>query len=239
MIWRPSNFDYVIVDMPTTIVQWTETVLSASHVYLAPLELDMRSAQNTLRHGPRAEGRGSACRKAALRPEPGTEVHRPVRQKPGQADGRKPGHRRSTCRCPMAASPWCKAAIMACRLAETAAKNPLAQGNPETRRVDPQAQCGKGESRDRRSKGRSPMFARYKKSEAAQAKPVSAASSAPKPAQTPTEAAHASTAQPRTQRQPAASRHARGQGTQAPERLSRDQGRAAQATAGQPEPCRA
>lgn len=44
-----ANFDYVVIDMPTTIVQWTETVLSASHVYLAPLELDMRSAQNTLR----------------------------------------------------------------------------------------------------------------------------------------------------------------------------------------------
>ena len=44
-----ANFDYVVVDMPTTIVQWTETVLSAAHVYLTPLELDMRSAQNTLR----------------------------------------------------------------------------------------------------------------------------------------------------------------------------------------------
>ena len=44
-----ENFDYVVVDMPTTIVQWTETVLAASHVYLTPLELDMRSAQNTLR----------------------------------------------------------------------------------------------------------------------------------------------------------------------------------------------
>ncbi|KMW59520.1 Type II/IV secretion system ATPase TadZ/CpaE [Candidatus Rhodobacter oscarellae] len=44
-----SNFDYIVVDMPTTIVQWTEAVLSQSHVYLAPLELDMRSAQNTLR----------------------------------------------------------------------------------------------------------------------------------------------------------------------------------------------
>ena len=44
-----SNFDYVVIDMPTTIVQWTETVLNASHVYLSPLELDMRSAQNTLR----------------------------------------------------------------------------------------------------------------------------------------------------------------------------------------------
>ena len=44
-----AHFDYVVIDMPTTIVQWTETVLTASHVYLAPLELDMRSAQNTLR----------------------------------------------------------------------------------------------------------------------------------------------------------------------------------------------
>jgi len=44
-----ANFDYVVIDMPTTIVQWTETVLSASHVYLTALELDMRSAQNALR----------------------------------------------------------------------------------------------------------------------------------------------------------------------------------------------
>ncbi|WP_172296455.1 AAA family ATPase [Pseudoruegeria sp. HB172150] len=44
-----SHFDYVVVDMPTTVVNWTETVLGESHVYLAMLELDMRSAQNTLR----------------------------------------------------------------------------------------------------------------------------------------------------------------------------------------------
>lgn len=43
------HFDYVIVDMPTTIVQWTETVLTQAHVYFALIELDMRSAQNTLR----------------------------------------------------------------------------------------------------------------------------------------------------------------------------------------------
>lgn len=43
------NFDYVIIDMPQTVVQWTETVLSAAHVYFATLELDLRSAQNTLR----------------------------------------------------------------------------------------------------------------------------------------------------------------------------------------------
>lgn len=44
-----SNFDYVVIDMPRTVVQWTETVLSEAHVYFAMTELDMRSAQNTLR----------------------------------------------------------------------------------------------------------------------------------------------------------------------------------------------
>ena len=44
-----ANFDYVIVDMPSTVVQWTEVLLHSAHVYFAPLELDMRSAQNTLR----------------------------------------------------------------------------------------------------------------------------------------------------------------------------------------------
>lgn len=44
-----QHFDYVIVDMPTTLVQWTETVLTASQIYLATLEMDMRSAQNALR----------------------------------------------------------------------------------------------------------------------------------------------------------------------------------------------
>ncbi|QBF32955.1 AAA family ATPase [Thalassococcus sp. S3] len=44
-----SHFDYVIVDMPSTLVQWSETILQMSHVYFAMLELDMRSAQNALR----------------------------------------------------------------------------------------------------------------------------------------------------------------------------------------------
>lgn len=43
------HFDYVVIDMPSTLVSWSETVLHASHVYFAMLELDMRSAQNTLR----------------------------------------------------------------------------------------------------------------------------------------------------------------------------------------------
>ncbi|SHI66097.1 pilus assembly protein CpaE [Shimia gijangensis] len=43
------HYDFVIVDMPSTLVQWTETVLTASHVYFATLEIDMRSAQNAMR----------------------------------------------------------------------------------------------------------------------------------------------------------------------------------------------
>ena len=44
-----TNFDYVVIDMPTNVVMWTETVLNAAHVYFAMTELDMRCAQNTLR----------------------------------------------------------------------------------------------------------------------------------------------------------------------------------------------
>ena len=44
-----TNFDYVVIDMPHTMTMWTETVLHAAHVYFAMVELDMRSAQNTLR----------------------------------------------------------------------------------------------------------------------------------------------------------------------------------------------
>ncbi len=44
-----AHFDYVIIDMPKTLVQWTEAVLRHADVYFAPVELDMRSAQNTLR----------------------------------------------------------------------------------------------------------------------------------------------------------------------------------------------
>lgn len=44
-----ANFDFVIIDMPSTVVAWTEAVLTRSHVYFALLELDLRSAQNILR----------------------------------------------------------------------------------------------------------------------------------------------------------------------------------------------
>jgi len=44
-----SHFDFVVIDMPKTLVVWSETVLQAAHVYFATMELDMRSAQNALR----------------------------------------------------------------------------------------------------------------------------------------------------------------------------------------------
>ncbi|MEE4187171.1 MAG: AAA family ATPase [Roseobacter sp.] len=43
------HFDYVVIDMPSTLVNWTEAVLNTSHIYFATVELDMRCAQNTLR----------------------------------------------------------------------------------------------------------------------------------------------------------------------------------------------
>ncbi|AML50291.1 AAA family ATPase [Falsihalocynthiibacter arcticus] len=43
------NFDYVVIDMPSTLVAWTEAVLQQAHIYFAMVELDMRSAQNALR----------------------------------------------------------------------------------------------------------------------------------------------------------------------------------------------
>ena len=43
------KFDYVVVDMPSTLVQWSEAVLNTAHIYFTLLELDMRSAQNALR----------------------------------------------------------------------------------------------------------------------------------------------------------------------------------------------
>lgn len=44
-----ANFDFVVIDMPKTVVQWTEAVLTRAHVYFSMLELDLRSAQNVLR----------------------------------------------------------------------------------------------------------------------------------------------------------------------------------------------
>jgi pilus assembly protein CpaE len=44
-----SHFDFVVIDMPSTLVAWSESILNTAHVYFALMELDMRSAQNTQR----------------------------------------------------------------------------------------------------------------------------------------------------------------------------------------------
>ncbi|WP_391481454.1 CpaE family protein [Nereida sp. NH-UV-3] len=43
------HFDIAVIDMPTTLVSWTETVLQAADLYFCPIEMEMRSAQNVLR----------------------------------------------------------------------------------------------------------------------------------------------------------------------------------------------
>jgi pilus assembly protein CpaE len=42
-------FDIVIVDMPRSLVVWTETVLNRADIFFATLELDLRSAQDAMR----------------------------------------------------------------------------------------------------------------------------------------------------------------------------------------------
>ena len=44
-----KNFDYVVIDMPSAVVSWTENVFNVAHVIFTPIELDMRSAQNAIR----------------------------------------------------------------------------------------------------------------------------------------------------------------------------------------------
>jgi len=44
-----ANYDFVIIDMPTTLVQWTETILQRADIFFALMEMDMRCAQNALR----------------------------------------------------------------------------------------------------------------------------------------------------------------------------------------------
>jgi pilus assembly protein CpaE len=42
-------FDYLVLDMPGVLVNWTETALRMSDVFFPVIELDLRSAQNALR----------------------------------------------------------------------------------------------------------------------------------------------------------------------------------------------
>ena len=44
-----SQFDVIVINMPQTLVTWTETVLEEAHVYLNIIDMDMRTAQNIIR----------------------------------------------------------------------------------------------------------------------------------------------------------------------------------------------
>ena len=44
-----SQYDFVIVDMPSVLVGWTSVVLNLAETYFTVMELDMRCAQNMLR----------------------------------------------------------------------------------------------------------------------------------------------------------------------------------------------
>ncbi len=68
-----ANFDYVVIDMPTTIVSWTEAVLTRAQLYFSVVELDLRSAQNVLRllRALKAEGLPHETMRYALNRAPG------------------------------------------------------------------------------------------------------------------------------------------------------------------------
>ncbi|MEM8624000.1 MAG: AAA family ATPase [Pseudomonadota bacterium] len=44
-----EGFDYVVIDMPQALMNWSETVYSASDAFVVSMEIDMRSAQNMFR----------------------------------------------------------------------------------------------------------------------------------------------------------------------------------------------
>lgn len=43
------HFDYIVIDMPSTLVNWSEVIFNQADIMFSPFELDMRSAQNILR----------------------------------------------------------------------------------------------------------------------------------------------------------------------------------------------
>ncbi|MEL6218942.1 MAG: AAA family ATPase, partial [Pseudomonadota bacterium] len=44
-----ESFDYVVIDMPQALMNWSEPVYSMSDEFIAVMEIDMRSAQNMFR----------------------------------------------------------------------------------------------------------------------------------------------------------------------------------------------
>jgi pilus assembly protein CpaE len=71
-----QSFDIVVVDMPRTMVMWTETVLNRADLYFLTLELDLRSAQNAMRFI-------TACKSEDL---PLEKMHYVLNRAPGMTD---------------------------------------------------------------------------------------------------------------------------------------------------------
>ncbi len=119
-----ANFDYVIIDMPLTVVAWTEAVLTRAHVYFALIDLDLRSAQNVCALS--APSRPRRCRMKKLRyvlnrAPKFTDLSAKSRVK---RMARKPGHRHrgATARRRHPGHPGQRPWLP---LSESAAKNPL------------------------------------------------------------------------------------------------------------------
>jgi pilus assembly protein CpaE len=73
-----ANFDYVVIDMPTSIVQWTETVLASGPCVFRHAGARHAFGAERAAHDPGAEGRGSSGGKAALCAQPRAGLHRPL-----------------------------------------------------------------------------------------------------------------------------------------------------------------
>ncbi len=71
-----QTFDIVIIDMPRSVVVWTETVLNRADMFFTTLELDLRSAQNAMRFI-------KACRSEGL---PLDKVQYVLNRAPGMTD---------------------------------------------------------------------------------------------------------------------------------------------------------
>ena len=56
-------FDYVIIDMPQALMNWSEPVYSGSELFFAVMEIDMRSAQNMFRFLRTLKSEGMALEK--------------------------------------------------------------------------------------------------------------------------------------------------------------------------------
>ena len=131
-----SHFDFVVIDMPHTLVQWSETVLQhRPRVFLRMIELDMRSAQNALRMKRALQSEDLPFEKAALCPEPGARSSPTSAAKAGSSGWAKALASRSTCNCPTAAS----RSLQSCRSrpapGSLGREEPVAQGNRQAAQI--------------------------------------------------------------------------------------------------------